>query len=490
MTDKGDPTIEFNSEGICNYCTEALEQYPSSYFPNEIGEERLKQIVKHLKEKNKDKPYDCLMGISGGLDSAYLAYKGGKEWGLRIVAVHIDDGFDTEITNQNIINLCDKCGVDLKVIKPDPKQYNELLRAYMLAGVPRLIVPQDNILFSAIYKFAKEHDIHDFLSGSNFSLECILQSGNTHNAYDLVNLKDIHKSFGREDIDKLPMMSSEDMEHNKMNLGIRTYSLLDYIPYVRREALRELADFCGYRYYGSKHLENYFTGFHQLYWLPKKFGVDKRTSHLSSMIVTNQITRQEALEEMRNLPCTEEWMENAISLVKSNLDLADDEFINIMQQPTHQHNFYRVTDVYQKDAKIRKLNLYYDLLNKWLYIKNCGECLEKFFKYKAYKTIAIYGIGNLGERFYEEMKNSQIEIKYIIDRDENKLFSGIPVVNWITDLEAVDVVVVTPISDYEKLDKQLNKVMKCAVISLMDIVNDDCFKNVGFDSPKRDFTNQ
>ncbi len=233
------------------------------------------------------------MGISGGLDSSYLAYLGYK-WGLRILAVHIDDGYDTEISKSNIKKLCDAAHVDLKTIVPDASQFNELTLAYMKAGVPNLAVPQDIILLAFLYDTVKESGVKYFLSGGNFALESILQQGNTFNAMDTVNIKDIFKRFGRDSIDKLKFISSY-RKYCYMRTGkIAEYRPLNYIDYNRERAFKELEEFCGFEYYGRKHLENILTAFIQLYWLPKKFGVDKRSSHMSSMIVSGQMTREEA----------------------------------------------------------------------------------------------------------------------------------------------------------------------------------------------------
>lgn len=355
MTQKADPKIVFDEYGNCNYCSDAFDEMNQVYFPNEIGTKKLNNMIQTLKKKNRNKKYDCLMGISGGLDSCYLAYLGAVKWGLRIAAIHIDDGFDTEVSKENIRRLCDKCGIEIAMIHPDEKQFNELCRAYMLAGVPNLAVPQDNVLFSCIYDFAKQNDISDFLSGGNFSLECILQTGNTHSAYDLRNIKDINKKFGRERINKLPLMSEWQRAIDRRRLSVVEYRPLNYIMYERESALKELHDFCNFIYYGSKHLENYYTGFLQLYWLPKKFGVDKRTSHLSSMIVTKQITREQALKELENAPCSEEWLRQAIVMIKEKLDFSDEEFDNIMCNATHQHEEYKTDWLLQLVIKIKQL---------------------------------------------------------------------------------------------------------------------------------------
>ena len=341
MDNASDKTIKFDENGVCNYCTEALSEInTTTYFPNEEGRRKLDSMLRRIKEVNKDKEYDCIMGISGGLDSAYLAYLGHK-WGLRILAVHIDDGFDTEISKENISKLCEAANIELKVIKPDAYQFNELTKAYMRAGVPNLAVPQDNILFAFLYDVAKKSGVKYFLSGGNFALECILQQGNTHNAMDVVNIKDINKKFGKAPINKLKFVSSY-----KKYLMSKTGKLvnlrpLNYINYNREQAFRELEEFCGFKYYGRKHLENMLTAFLQLYWLPKKFGVDKRTSHLSSMIVSQQITRDEALQFLEEPLYENDLMQEYISFIKNRLNLSDDEFELLMKAETHQHTEYK-----------------------------------------------------------------------------------------------------------------------------------------------------
>lgn len=354
MTEKADETIVFDTMGNCNYCIEALAVKEKVYFPNKIGKEKIETMVSFLKEKNKNKKFDCLMGISGDLDSCYLAYLGAVKCGLRIAAIHIDDGFDTEVSKENIRKLCDKCNITLEIIYPDAKQFSELSRAYMLAGVPNLAVSQDNVLFSCIYEFAKKNEISEFLSGSNYALESILQKGNTHRAYDLVNIKDINRKFGRDKLDKLPLMSEWEKTNDRRKMKVVEYSPLNYILYEREKALKELNEFCDFTYYGSKHLENYFTGFLQLYWLLKKFGVDKRTSHLSSMIISGQMTRETALEELEKDPCSDGWLEKAISMVKRKLDFTDEEFERIMQAPAHQHTEYKTDRLLPFVFKVKK----------------------------------------------------------------------------------------------------------------------------------------
>lgn len=354
MDNKSDKTIRFDEKGVCNYCTEAFDQInTTTYFPNEQGRQKLEELIEKIKFDNRDKEYDCLMGISGGLDSSYLAYLGYK-WGLRMLAVHIDDGFDTDISQKNVRRLCEAANIDLRIIKPDKEQYYSLIKAYMRAGVPDLAVPQDNILLAFLHDVAKDSGVKYFLSGGNFALECILQKGNTYNAMDVVNIKDINKKYGINKIDKLKFISSYKKYLLQKKGVIVNVRPLNYIDYNMKKAYEELKDFCGFEYYGGKHLENIFTAFVQLYWLPKKFNVDKRTSHLSSMIVSGQLSRDDALKELENPIYDESLMNSYIEYIKKELRITDDEFDDIMASPTHQHCDYKTDKMSNVLRKIIK----------------------------------------------------------------------------------------------------------------------------------------
>ncbi len=343
MDNSSDETITFDENGYCNYCTNALAQIGKVYFPNEEGKKRLDALLSAVKAHGKGKKYDCIMGLSGGLDSSYLAYLG-FQWGLRVLAVHIDDGFDTDISKSNLKKLIAATHFDYEVITPDAEQFNALTLAYMRAGVPNLAIPQDNVLFAFLYKNMKMHKIKYFLSGGNFALESILQQGHTHPSGDVVNIRDIHKKYGTQPIDKLMFLSSMERKKDQYLSGIKSPRPLDYIDYNRDKAFKELHEFCGFEYYGRKHLENILTAFVQCYWLPKKFGVDKRTSHLSSMIVSGQLTREEALLNLDEPLYDEDLMNEYIQFIKGKLNISDEEFNEIMNAPTHQHTEYQTED--------------------------------------------------------------------------------------------------------------------------------------------------
>lgn len=343
MDDTSDRTITFDERGFCNYCSEALKRKKIEYFPNEKGKEKLEKTIEEIKERSKDKKYDCIMGISGGLDSSYLAYIGWR-YGLKVLAIHIDDGYDTEISKENIKRIIEKTGFDFKVITPDARQFNALTLAFMRAGVPNLAMPQDDVLFAFLYDQMKENKIEYFLSGENFALECILQRGNSHRYTDVVNIKDINERFGTDQVDKLKFLSTREKLQDKYLGGIKTVRLLDLIDYNRDRAFAELMDFCGFEYYGRKHLENILTGFIQLYWFPEKFNFDKRKSHLSSMIISDQMTRDEALKELSDPIYDEKQMNEWMDYIAEKLQISREEFDEICAQPAHQHEDYKVED--------------------------------------------------------------------------------------------------------------------------------------------------
>lgn len=353
MDNSSDSMIVFDENGFCNYCIDALKVKKTTYFPNEEGKRKLDALIGKLKSEGAGKKYDCIMGISGGLDSSYLAYLGSK-WDLRILAVHVDDGFDTEISKRNIEKLIKGTNIDYVVEKPDVMQFNDLTKAFFLAGVPNLAMPQDNVLFACIYRLLRKYKIGTFLSGGNFALECILQKGNTHSAGDVTNIKAIQKLYGSGPIDKLPLLSDYGRLINRFLFNIETSRPLNFIEYNRKKALDELSDFCGFEYYGAKHLENTLTKFIQVFWFYHKFGVDKRRSHLSSMIISNQMTREEALAELQLPLYDENEMKKDIEIICDALNISDDEFDKVLKSPPRQHTDYK-TDKYHLVQSVKKI---------------------------------------------------------------------------------------------------------------------------------------
>lgn len=347
MDDVSDPNIYFDNNGYCNYCNHALLKLNEFYLNHKIDKEiELNKIINTLKVNGLNKSYDCLMGLSGGLDSSYLAYLGAVKWGLRICAVHIDDGFDSDLAVSNINNLCKRCNIDLINVKPDAEQYISLTKAFIKAEVPNLAIPQDNILFATLYQYAKNYKIKYFLSGSNIATESIIQKGNTHSNLDKYHIKKINKKFGTCSINKLHLFSEYKSRMYGIFLGIKTMAPLDYIDYNKGKAILELKQECSYEYYEAKHLENLLTKVIQLRWFVEKFNVDKRKSHLSSLIVSGQITREEALGLLNKPLYDIEKMEKDIEFVLNRLNIERVVFEELLRRKGKQHTDYPTDKLY------------------------------------------------------------------------------------------------------------------------------------------------
>lgn len=343
MDNQSDETITFDVNGYCNYCTEAINSMSQRYFPNEVGSEKLDELIKQLKKEGENKKYDCLMGISGGLDSSYLAYLG-YQYGLRILAVHVDDGFDTTVAIKNINNIGKACKMDIIYEQPNKEEYFDLVKSFIKADLPNIAIPQDNLIFAYLYKYARKYDVKNFLSGGNFSLESILQKGNSHSAQDKTHIIDINNKFGTKSISNLPIMSSFERKiKSKILYRINEISPLNFIDYNKDKAIKELEEFCSYNYYGGKHYESKLTMFMQMYYLPRKFNVDKRKSHLSSLIVSEQISRKEALAELKRPLYDEGEMTEVIGGILSLINMRKEEFENIMKNMPKQHDEYKTS---------------------------------------------------------------------------------------------------------------------------------------------------
>lgn len=339
MDTDGDPDIRFDENGVCNYCTTALALRPA--IPEAGDLSKAKELFDSIKEACKSDPYDCLVGVSGGLDSSYIIYLGSL-FGLRMLGVHIDDGLDTELGASNVRKLCEKAGVELITIRPDTEQYRDLTLSFFKAGVPNLAIPQDNLILAALTKAAKKYRLKYLLHGVNFAMESILQAGNTYSAADDVHIRAIQKQFSGKPINKLPLTTTfENSILKRIRKDVIRVTPLNLIDYRFDTAVQQLYDFCGYEYYGGKHHESILTRFMQCWYLPEKFGVDKRKSHLSSLVISGQLTREEALERLKQPRYPSEEMKEAdFNALAAFLGISREAFDVLLAQPPHSHDEY------------------------------------------------------------------------------------------------------------------------------------------------------
>lgn len=352
MDDSSDVTISFDSEGHCSYCRQALAPRPTVYFPNATGQKHLEAPVNALKAVGSHKDFDCAIGLSGGLDSSYLAYLKTQRWGLRVLALHVDDGFNTPATVSNVTELVRRCNLEVVNLKPNSAQFNDLTRAHPLAGVPNVAPPQDNILFAALRQKIRSLGIKVFLTGGNFAQECIPQRGNSYSALDTYNIQRVGSIYGRKNYPDLPFLSQARKRRAFLTKSLLIPRQLNCIRYNRDRAITTPHEFSEFEYCGAKHLENTLTKFVQVYWLYEKFGVDKRTSHLSSMIVSDQISRDEALELLEVPPYDPVEIHPDIDLISDRMELPKEQLVALASLPGVQQVRYGTCRYLQLDSSL------------------------------------------------------------------------------------------------------------------------------------------
>ncbi len=299
VMDTSDPCISFDADGVCSHCHEFEEKTRKMWFPNETGRAMLAQTIEQIQARGRGKEYDCILGLSGGIDSSYMALKI-KDWGLRPLVVHVDAGWNSELAVGNIEKIVNYCGYDLHTHVVHWEDMRDLQLAYLRAGISNQDVPQDHIFFSSLYHFAIDNNIQYVLSGGNIATEGIMADAwHEGSAMDAINLKAIHDRFGERRLDSYKTISFlEYYIYYPLIKRMRTFRPLNFIEYSKDLAKTELCNTIGWRDYGRKHGESLFTKVFQNDYLVRKYGYDKRRPHLSSLIVTGQTTRHEALAEL------------------------------------------------------------------------------------------------------------------------------------------------------------------------------------------------
>ncbi len=296
--DTTDPEIVFDAEGVCSHCKHFDLVQSKQWFPTAEGERRLADTLARVRHDGRNNEYDCIIGLSGGVDSSFLALKL-KEMNLRPLVVHVDAGWNTELAVRNIENIVRYCGYDLHTHVMDWEDMRDLQLAYLRAGVSNQDVPQDHAFFASMYHFIVKNKIKYIISGGNLATECVAPHAWHHSAMDAINLLDIHKRFGEQKLRSYKTISfSQYYFVYPFVHGLRTVLPLNFMPYNKSAALKELMEKVDYRPYERKHGESIFTRFFQNHYLPVRFGYDKRKPHLSSLVLSGQMTRNEAVEAL------------------------------------------------------------------------------------------------------------------------------------------------------------------------------------------------
>ncbi|MCZ2443343.1 MAG: N-acetyl sugar amidotransferase [Flavobacteriales bacterium] len=340
VMDTTDTAITFDTQGVCSHCLEFDAVTRKRWFPNEEGKKRLNAIFERIKKEGAGKEYDCILGLSGGLDSSYLALVL-KDYGLRPLVVHVDAGWNSELAVHNIEKLVKFCNYDLHTHVMNWPEVKDLQLAYLKSGVANQDVPQDHAFFATLYHFAVKNKINYVINGGNIATEGISAASWHHAAMDAINLRAIHKKFGTTPLKDYTTISFFDYYfYYPFIKKMKTVRPLNFMPYSKGRALKELQEKVGYKAYERKHGESRFTKFFQNHYLPVKFNMDKRKQHLSSLIVAGEITRDEALRELQKPLYNKTELREDKQYIAKKLGITVSELENYINSPGHSYNEY------------------------------------------------------------------------------------------------------------------------------------------------------
>jgi N-acetyl sugar amidotransferase len=350
VMDTSDPDIRFDEKGVCDHVHD-FEKFVKPYWKTDKrAEEELFKIVAEIKRSGKGKDFDCILGLSGGVDSSYMLHLAVKKFGLRPLVFHVDGGWNSELAVHNINVMIDKLGLDLYTEVINWEEMKDFQLAFFKSGVPHIDIPQDHAFIATLYNFADKYNIKYILNGGNFSTECV-QYPMKYYYYgtDMAQIDDIRKQFGTIKMDTYPFSS---IYRHKIYLkyirGINVVKPLNFIPYYKEEALSLLENEYGWKPYPQKHFESRFTRFFEGYWLTERFGFDPRRVMFSSLILTGQMTREEALVKLEAKAYNPQTIEEDFNFIATKLGITREELKYYFNLPKkyywdykNQQNFFR-----------------------------------------------------------------------------------------------------------------------------------------------------
>lgn len=327
IMDISDSKIVFDENGICDHCNDFYKNVKPNWHTDQTGYAELKNIVAKIKQEGKGKEFDCILGMSGGVDSSYLLHLAVNEFGLRPLVFHVDGGWNSELAVHNIQVMIDKLELDLYTEVINWEEMRDFQLAFFKSGVPHLDLPQDHAFIATLYNFANKYKIKYILNGGNISTECVRNPLEfLYYGTDMAQIRDIKKQFCTNKMKTYPF--SPVLRHKfylRYFKGVQVVKPLNYIPYVKEDALKLLADVYCWTPYPQKHFESRFTKFYESYWLPERFGFDTRRVQYSSLILTGQLTREEALEKMKKPAYDPETIGDEFNYIATKLGISPDE---------------------------------------------------------------------------------------------------------------------------------------------------------------------
>lgn len=357
VMDTTDSKIVFDENGVCDHCNDFEQNVKPNWFTDERGDIELKKTISKIKEDGKNRDFDCIIGMSGGADSSYLLHVAVKEYGLRPLVFHVDGGWNSQIAVNNINVMIEKLGLDLYTEVINWEEMKDFQLAYFKAGVSNIDVPQDHAFVATLYNFAAKYKIKYILNGGNISTECVRNPLEwIYYGTDMAQIRDIRKRFGTNPMKTYPFSS---VLRHKLYLRyiqrVQVVKPLNYFPYIKEEAMRVLADEYGWIPYPQKHFESRFTKFYEGYWLPTKFGFDTRKVQYSSLILTGQMTREEALEKLQAPAISDEDAKHDFEYIATKLGISVEELQMYFDQPNKSYKDYKnQQSLFDLGAKVLK----------------------------------------------------------------------------------------------------------------------------------------
>lgn len=331
--DTSDPAIVFDAAGECHYCKSYQRVVIGPRKSPETLKLELEQRVEQIKRDGRGRDYDCVAGVSGGVDSTYVLLLA-KRYGLRPLAVHLDNGWNSEVAVGNIHRALEKLGVELVTTVLDWEEFRDLQVSFLKASTPDAEIPSDHAIAATVFKTAWKHGVRHLAMGHNFATELIMPKAWSQGHYDWHYISSVHKRFGARPLSDFPHLALPEYVRCRFWQARRTLNVLDYVDFSRSQAIEELQRELGWRDYGGKHHESVYTRFYQAHILPKKFGYDKRRAHLSNMILAGRISREAAIEELSKSPYPSPQLEaEDRAYVIKKLGLSEAEFEAIMKAP-------------------------------------------------------------------------------------------------------------------------------------------------------------
>ena len=351
---KDDPEIVFDLQGVCNHCVTYDRVSKERLSWGEQRTRKLASLLEEVKANGRDNDYDCVVGASGGVDSTYVAYLA-KEFGLRALVVHCDNGWNSELAVKNIENIVKKLDYDLFTYVINWEEFKDLQLSYLKASVVDIEALTDHAIFASLYQVASKNGIKYILSGENVVTEGVLPAHWVHNKNDLINIKAIHRRFGKLPLKTFPTLGLAKKLYYQKVRRIQYVPILNYVDFVKKDAKKIIAEELGWRDYGGKHYESIFTRFYQSYILPVKFNIDKRKSHLSTLVCSGQMTRDEALEKIKEDPIDADRLFADKEYIIKKFGLTAESFDALMSLPVREHTEYAsMVNVYRKLKPVYK----------------------------------------------------------------------------------------------------------------------------------------